>query len=197
MAFDYYAWRERLEDALDAAGYVEACSAAGAVDAEVSDACAHPDIRAVLNELDANGGEGNEVLARELAEYGAWTGDDLLDQDANEERIVWITACEMEGNEVLARELAAKCEEFTPADGPMTYFVLEVVTTDGSRDTFASTSLARAAELAQIDESCASGRWWTVTATDAGAARLMPPPDARPNATERDDAGFSVGTSGE
>ena len=117
MAFNYYHWLERLEAALNETWCGEACAQSGSVDAEVDAACSHPAIRRVLDELDENGGEGNEVLASRLAEYGAWDADERLDQDANKQRIVWVTACDMrETREAEARVAkAAPKSKGTPA----------------------------------------------------------------------------------
>ena len=53
-----------------------------------------------------------------------------------------------------------------------TFFVLEVMSKDGSKDTYAALSLDLAINVAGIDETCIGGQWWTVKAKDAGDARL-------------------------
>lgn len=40
-----------------------------------------------------------EAIRSELSEYGAWDSEDLLDDDANWQRLVWIAACNIADEE--------------------------------------------------------------------------------------------------
>ena len=37
----------------------------------------------------------NELIAKELAEYGAWDDEELQDNDDNRLRLVWIAGCDI------------------------------------------------------------------------------------------------------
>ena len=55
-------------------------------DADVAELCKLPHIKEQLDKI------SDEDLVAELSEYGAWEEDDLKDRTANEHRIIWIAA---------------------------------------------------------------------------------------------------------
>ena len=61
-------------------------SHSGNCDMDIAELLQIPDIRRQLDKYP------NEVLAKELYEYGAWSDEDLKDYEENRSRILWI-AC--------------------------------------------------------------------------------------------------------
>lgn len=45
-----------------------------------------------------------KLLREELAEYGAWVDDELLNHEENIRRIIWIAACNIKDEEYEARK---------------------------------------------------------------------------------------------
>lgn len=74
---------------------VAECSAPGQpADEAVAYWLAQPEVAAIIGAVPA------EDLRRHLNEYGAWEADDLADDHANRERLLWLAACDMrEGGE--------------------------------------------------------------------------------------------------
>ena len=72
-------------------------SHAGSCDKEVATLASFAEIRRQLDKI------GPDKLAAELKEYGAWDSDELADDDANRERIVWIAAGDIVENSRAAK----------------------------------------------------------------------------------------------
>ena len=91
---NYVAQFERFEIEMSGNAALD-CSHSGDCAADVE---AHaPDIKRDLKRCSP------ERLAKELKEYGAWDGEELKDDTANWQRIVWIAAgniCDGEGEEI-------------------------------------------------------------------------------------------------
>lgn len=69
----------------------------GPCDADVAELVREPTIAAQLDTIDA------DLIRAELREYGAWDVEELADDAANRERIVWIAA----GNYAERRDVRA------------------------------------------------------------------------------------------
>lgn len=75
------------------------CSHPGQCDDDVAWLQSLPRIQEQTNAWDP------ETLKAELAEYGAWNGDELSDHGANVTRMVWVACCDVaEQPEVYANE---------------------------------------------------------------------------------------------
>lgn len=81
-----YAMFERFELAMTQE-QAESVSHAGDCSADVE---VLVEVPAIASQLDAI---GPKAIRNELREYGAWNDDDLADDAANRERIVWIAGC--------------------------------------------------------------------------------------------------------
>ena len=66
-----------------------ACSHSGPCDENVKALRTHKKIRFQLARI------SNEYLKAQLKEYGAWDEEELQDRIDNEERILWIAACDI------------------------------------------------------------------------------------------------------
>lgn len=73
----------------------ESVSGPGPADENVATLTRTPAIASQLDALDP------ESIRRELRKFGAWEAEELADDDANRERLVWIAGCELreEGGE--------------------------------------------------------------------------------------------------
>jgi hypothetical protein len=84
----YWATFNRFEFQLPA-DCVADCHHQGACDADVE----HWQGRVDLSDIP------DEALAAELKEYGAWSAEELADRQANERRILWIAAGDIQDGE--------------------------------------------------------------------------------------------------
>jgi len=75
----------------------ESASHQGRCDDDVAALVRVPAIRRQLDNI------GPEKIAAELKEYGAWDSDELADDAANRERIVWIAAGDIAENSRAAK----------------------------------------------------------------------------------------------
>ena len=72
---------------------VDDCSQSGAVDFAV--AYWAPKIRAQVDQDNFRNKPTPDSIRAELKEYGAWDSDELADDDANWQRLVWLAACDI------------------------------------------------------------------------------------------------------
>lgn len=79
------------------------CSGSGSADEAV--AYWVPKVRALVESDDFANKPTDEKIRVELAEYGAWDGEELSDAEQNWHRLVWIAACNV------AEEDAPDCSE--------------------------------------------------------------------------------------
>jgi len=63
------------------------CSHQGDCDADVEALLQHPKIKRQFKKI------ATESIRKELADYGAWSVIELMDNEANQRRILWIAAC--------------------------------------------------------------------------------------------------------
>ena len=91
-----YAQFERFEIKM-AMRQAESASHSGSCDDDVAALVRVPAIRRQLDKI------GPDKLAAELKEYGAWDADELSDNAANRERIVWIAAGDIVENSRAAK----------------------------------------------------------------------------------------------
>lgn len=86
MSVRYYAMFERFDIALEKEHAQAGCQP-GARDADIAQLRRVPYIREQLDALD------RESVRNELRDYGAWTSDELADDEENLSRILWIACC--------------------------------------------------------------------------------------------------------
>ena len=64
----------------------------GPCDENVAYLMAQPEIKAQLDAIP------NNLMAAELAEYGAWDDEQLKDNDDNRAKLIWIVGCDLNEN---------------------------------------------------------------------------------------------------
>lgn len=68
------------------------CSKSGNVENEAKEVVKKRYIQNRFKNIDST------QLAKELKEYGAWNSEELKDNEANKERIIWIASCDIKEN---------------------------------------------------------------------------------------------------